>query len=166
MSRARAVPVSDRARTPADVKIRAAAESDLPEVRALLRVAGLPPDGLEEQFGSGYAVALAAGRIVGVTGIEAYGADGLLRSAAVAPEWRGLGIGDALTRDRISWARGAGLRTIYLLTTTAGSYFPRFGFATRSRNSAPPAIRASREFADACPSTALFMSLGLDMEQT
>jgi N-acetylglutamate synthase-like GNAT family acetyltransferase len=160
------VTVSDHVLMPAGVKIRAATAPDLPEVQTLLRLADLPADGLEEQFGDGFAVAVAAGRIVGVAGIEVYGADGLLRSAVVAPEWRGRGIGDALTRDRIGWARGAGLRRIYLLTTTAGSYFPRFGFATNSRDGAPPAIRASREFADACPSTALFMSLGLDMEQT
>jgi amino-acid N-acetyltransferase len=70
-------------------------------------------------------------------------------------------VGDALTRDRIEWARRRGLRSLYLLTTTAGDYFPRFGFALVGRDTAPDAVRKSREFADACPSTALFMSLPL-----
>ncbi|HEX6313932.1 MAG TPA: GNAT family N-acetyltransferase, partial [Gemmatimonadaceae bacterium] len=111
-----------------------------------------------------YAIAEADGRLIGVEGIEVYGSAGLLRSAAVIPAWRGHGVGDALTRDRIEWARRRGLRSLYLLTTTAGDYFPRFGFQPAERESAPPAVRQSREFAEACPSTALFMTLPLDRE--
>lgn len=141
--------------------IRAATQGDLGAVEATLRDSELPLDGLQEQFGDGYAVAEAEGRIIGVEGIEVHGDDGLLRSAAVVSDWRGRGVGDALTRDRISWARRRGLRSIYLLTTTAGDYFPRFGFAPVDRDQAPEAVRKSREFADACPATALFMTLPL-----
>lgn len=148
--------------TPADgYRIRDAQRDDLERVRALLRTSDLPLDGLDEQFGSSYAVAERDGAIIGVEGIEVYADDGLLRSAAVDPAWRGRGVGDALTRNRIDWARHSGLRALYLLTTTAGSYFPRFGFVAESRDVAPAGIRASREFAEACPSTAQFMKLPL-----
>lgn len=141
--------------------IRAATPGDLGAVEAALRDSDLPLDGLRDQFGDGYAVAEAEGRIIGVEGIEVYGGDGLLRSAAVVSAWRGRGVGDALTRDRIEWARRRGLCSLYLLTTTAGDYFPRFGFAPADRHNAPDPVRNSREFADACPSTALFMTLPL-----
>jgi N-acetylglutamate synthase-like GNAT family acetyltransferase len=158
------VKASGEERTLPRIRIRPAVADDVVAARALLDEAGLPPDGLEDQFGEAYAVAEADGCIVGLAGIEIHGRSGLLRSAAVAPPWRGTGIGDALTRDRIAWARAMGLEGIYLLTTTAGAYFPRFGFSPAVRDDAPPAIRASREFADACPETAVCMYLALDAE--
>lgn len=145
----------------ADYSIRPARAEDFAAVCTLLQRAELPLDGLEEQFGENYAIAERQGEIIGVEGIERYGADGLLRSAAVAPEWRGRGVGQALTRERIAWARENRLNALYLLTTTAGSYFPKFGFTATERAMAPEGIRASREFADACPATAAFMRLTL-----
>ena len=146
--------------------IRAARAADLSAVETALRDSDLPLDGLADQFGDAYAVAEANGQLIGVEGIEVHGEDGLLRSAAVVSSWRGKGVGDALTRDRIDWARRRGLRSLYLLTTTAGEYFRRFGFAPVGRESAPDAVQRSREFADACPSTALFMALSLQPEST
>lgn len=144
--------------------IRAAQPDDASAVEAALRDSELPLDGLHDQFGDGYAIAESSGRLIGVEGIEVHGDDGLLRSAAVVSSWRGKGVGDALTRDRIEWARRRGLRSLYLLTTTAGDYFPRFGFVAVPRASAPSAVKQSREFAEACPSTALFMALSLNGE--
>lgn len=146
--------------------IRTASTEDLATVERTLAAADLPLDGVREQFGEGYAIAESEGRVIGVEGIEVYGNDGLLRSAAVVEAWRGRGVGDALTRDRIAWARQRGLRAIYLLTTTAGSYFPRFGFAPAARDAAPDGVRRSREFAEACPASALFMCLSLDGDET
>jgi amino-acid N-acetyltransferase len=144
--------------------IRAARPDDASAVETALRNSELPLDGLHDQFGDGYAVAEVNGELIGVEGIEVYGTDGLLRSAAVVSAWRGKGVGDALTRDRIEWARRRGLKSLYLLTTTAGEYWPRFGFARADRNAAPQAMKASPEFTDACPSTALFMALSLNGE--
>jgi|SRR5688572_17723800 len=146
--------------------IRGARPDDISAVEAALRNAELPVDGLRDQFGEGYAVAEANGELIGVEGIEVYGGDGLLRSAAVVSSWRGKGIGDALTRDRIEWARRRGLKSLFLLTTTAGDYWPRFGFARAERDAAPQAMRESPEFTDACPSTALFMALSLQKESS
>ena len=148
----------------ASFSIRAAVERDLGAVEATLRESELPLDGLRDQFGEGYAVAESDGHVIGVEGIEVHGEDGLLRSAAVAASWRGKGVGDALTRDRIAWAQRRGLRSLYLLTTTAGDYFPRFGFTRADRDSAPIAVRQSQQFAETCPSSALFMALPLHGE--
>jgi amino-acid N-acetyltransferase len=145
----------------APVRIRPAQPADLAAVRALLQAAELPLDGLDEQFSDGYAIAESEGVIVGAEGIETYADAGLLRSAVVDPRWRGRGVGDALTRDRLDWARSRGLREVYLLTTTAADYFPRHGFERVARHSAPPAVQRSREFAEACPDTAVTMRLRL-----
>jgi N-acetylglutamate synthase-like GNAT family acetyltransferase len=148
----------------AKVHIRAATTADLPVARALVASAALPPDGLEDFLGEGYVVVEFDGELVGIEGVEVHGRDGLLRSAAVAPGWRGRGLGARMTRDRIAWSRRRGLRALYLLTTTAGDYFPRFGFVPADRTAAPDAIRNSLEFSQACPETALLMCLALGSE--
>jgi len=148
--------------TSRDFIVRPATADDRPAVEALLRQAGLPLDGLDEQFGEQYAVADSDGRIVGAEGIERHGTSGLLRSAVVDEAWRGRGVGDLLTSDRLAWARQTGLRDVWLLTTTAATYFPRFGFTRADRGAASPALQRSREFASACPASATAMRLRLD----
>lgn len=143
------------------VALRPATAPDLPSVKVLLRAAKLPLDGVEEQFGEGYAIAECDGVMVGAEGIEVYGDAGLLRSAVVDPAWRGQGVGDALTQDRLAWAARRGLREVWLLTTTAADYFPRFGFAPADRAHAPGAMQQSREFAEACPASAVALRLAL-----
>ena len=141
--------------------IRPAERRDLEGVRALLDEAGLPTEGVEDQFDGGYAVAESEGWVIAVEGMEVHGDCGLLRSAVVDEAWRGHGIGEALTRDRLAWARERGLAAVYLLTSTAEGYWPKFGFEVVERSSAPAAIRASREFASVCPSSAATMRLVL-----
>ena len=144
-----------------DVQLRPASAADLASVRALLVSADLPQDGLEDQFGDRYVVAVRGGRVVGAEGIEVHGDDGLLRSAVVDGALRGQGLGEQLTRERLAWARARGLRSVWLLTTTAAPFFDRLGFARVERASAPPALQASREFASVCPSSATCMRLEL-----
>jgi amino-acid N-acetyltransferase len=49
------------------------------------------------------------------------------------------------------------VREIYLLTTTAEHFFPRFGFARIPRADVAPTVRASEEFRGACPDSAIAM---------
>src|SRR5262249_11380467 len=130
-------------------EVRAATADDLASVRALLVEAALPPEGLEEHFPAGYAVAVSAGRVVGVCGVEIRGVAGLLRSVAVATHLRNGGVGEALVRDRIAWAQGRSLSALWLLTISAARWFERFGFRTASRTEAPREIRESTQFASA-----------------
>jgi len=102
------------------------------------------------------------GRVVGVAGLEVHGEDGLLRSVAVEPDYRGLGLGSSLIGAALDRATLLKLRSIYLLTTTAREYFARHGFADCPRDEAPEPIRASWEFSAGCPSTAAFMKRALD----
>ena len=97
------------------------------------------------------------GRVVGVAGLELHGEDGLLRSVAVDADYRGQGLAKALVEAVVERASRVGLRSVYLLTTTARDYFARRGFADSAREAAPAAIRDSWEFRMGCPSTAAFM---------
>ncbi|MCI0452518.1 MAG: GNAT family N-acetyltransferase [Candidatus Latescibacteria bacterium] len=76
--------------------LRTARASDLSAVGALLSTCTLPEEGVGDQFGDNYVIAERGGEVVGVAGIERHGAYGLLRSVAVAPEWRRSGVGAAL----------------------------------------------------------------------
>lgn len=146
------------------ITLRSAEPGDLAAVAALLASARLPADGLDEQFGPQYVVAVVADEIIGAEGIERYGDAGLLRSAVVSDQWRGRGIGDRLTKNRLAWASEQRLRELWLLTTTADGWFPRYGFAAADRSTAPPEMQQSREFRDACPSSATAMRLVLSPE--
>ena len=139
------------------MEIRSAAASDLALVSRLLEESDLPLDGLDEQWGSGYAVAIEDGDVVGAAGVERYGRYGLLRSVVTARGRRGRGIAEALVRNRLAWAGTEGLEGVYLLTTTAADYFPRLGFERVSRDALPVEIKESREFTTACPSSAVAM---------
>jgi amino-acid N-acetyltransferase len=145
-----------------DIEIRGARADDRDAVAALLERTALPPDGLDEQFGEAYAVAVADGEIVGAAGVEVYGSAGLLRSVAVDPAWRGRGLGQRLSEERLSWAAARGLDTVYLLTTTAADFFPRLGFVPVPREEVPAEVRGSLQFAGVCPSTAAVLAVWLE----
>jgi amino-acid N-acetyltransferase len=81
----------------------------------------------------------------------------LLRSLVVAPAHRDQGLGAALVRHAEAHARSRGARAVYLLTTTAETFFERQGYAAADRAQAPQAIRATREFADICPASSAFL---------
>lgn len=140
--------------------IRTAKDADLASVRQLLADSGLPLDGVEENFAD-FIVAEEGNGIAGVIGMERYGATGLLRSAAVSPAVRGSGLGSQLVNKLLERASAQGVRDVYLLTTTAEEYFPRFGFTRAARTEAPASLRASREFQGACPDTAVLMKHAL-----
>jgi amino-acid N-acetyltransferase len=139
------------------MQIRRATKSDLSAVEKLLTASDLPTDGVRENF-SGFVVADDNGAIAGAIGLEKYGSAALLRSAVVSADQRGTGIGRRLVEQLLERAEEAGIDELYLLTTTAEDYFPRFGFAPTTRTAVPAALKASAEFRGACPDTAVVMT--------
>ena len=106
-------------------------------------IATEPPVDLEERTAvftrtvSGSIVAVAGGRVVGMLHVEAsrhgFGEIGM----AVDRAWRGRGVGSALVRTAIDWARGAGLHKLCLEVfphNAAGiALYRRAGFTEEGR---------------------------------
>jgi len=143
-------------------RVRPLREADLVTVHALLAAARLPVEGVAGRLDEGYAVVTVEEEVVGAAGIEIHEPDGLLRSVVVAPSWRGRSVGEALVRDRLAWAEERRIRSLYLLTETAASWFERFGFRPVERRLVPETIRRSEEFAILCPTSCDVMRLVLD----
>jgi amino-acid N-acetyltransferase len=142
------------------VELRIAQGSDLPAVLGLLGRAHLPTAGVAD-VPSQFVMAESNGKLVGVVGLELYGESALLRSAAVEESWRGSGVGRVLVERALDVARERGIEDVFLLTTTAEHYFPRFGFSCVSRDSVTPGVQSSIEFQEACPASATVMRKSL-----
>lgn len=140
------------------VAIRPAHSLDQETLRSLLEQNGLPQAGLEQ---TQLWLAYSPQEVLGCVGLEVYGWYGLLRSLAVSPHWQGKGLGQQLTQWALEQAQQQRLSHLYLLTTTAEGFFPRFGFTGIPRPQVAPALGASAEFRGACPDTAVAMSLRL-----
>jgi len=137
-------------------QIRPAEPTDLAAIERLLTVSGLPLDGVRDAL-DGFVVAQSGNDLAGVAGLEVCCDNALLRSVAVLPEWRSLGLGRALVTRVISDAEARGIRALYLLTTTAERYFPGFGFQHIARDEVPTDVRETAEFQSACPASATVM---------
>jgi len=125
-------------------------------VERLLAENHLPLEGLRDHLTTAV-VARQGGRVVGSAALEVYRDGALLRSVAVTPGLQGTGLGRQLTNAAIQLARELRAPAVYLLTTTAERYFPKFGFERIERSDVPLTVQSSIEFRSACPSTAIVM---------
>jgi len=127
----------------------------------LLAAAQLPIEDLTAAHCEHFFYAEFSGVATGLVGLELFGNVALLRSLVVAPERRGTGEGAALLKQAEDHARSIGAQSLYLLTTTAEPFFAKHGYRRVPRDSAPAAIRSTREFAGICPASSAFMTRGL-----
>lgn len=137
--------------------IGTASPSDLPEVVRLLATADLPYQDVTPALLAHYLLARDGAAPLGVVGLEPFGAVGLLRSLAVAPSARGRGLGAELTRALERRAAALGITQLYLLTTTAETFFAGLGYRAIPRGDAPPPIRGTTEFRELCATTSVCM---------
>jgi amino-acid N-acetyltransferase len=142
------------------ITIAPADDSDIPAILALLECNGLPLDGFLDHARTAL-VACAGESVVGSATLELYGTAALLRSVAVDTSLRGQRLGQQLTRAALELARQHGVETVYLLTETAGDFFPRFGFHPIERSAVNAAVQQSVEFTSACPISAQVLALSL-----
>jgi amino-acid N-acetyltransferase len=138
------------------IAIEALRLDDLDDVLELLTASQLPLDGLRDHLATTL-VARHDGRVVGSATLEIYPDGALLRSVAVAPAVQNQRLGRRLTEAAIRLAGERAMPAIYLLTTTADGYFPKFGFERIARSDVPASVQTSIEFTSACPSTATVM---------
>lgn len=144
-----------------DTTYAIATPADLSAVRALLDRCGLPTGDLQASHLEHFLVCRVGGRLAGAIGIEVLGSFGLLRSLAVAPEFRGRRLGHALWTRLRDEARRRGIGHLYLLTTTADGLFSGWGFRRVGRDVVPDAVQATAEYSALCPSTATVMTMDL-----
>jgi amino-acid N-acetyltransferase len=142
------------------MELRPARERDLAAVQALLRDAALPWEDVAPHLGA-FLVGELGGALVACAGLEHYGTEALVRSVAIAAPLRSRGLGAVLCDTLLGDARRRGVRDAYLLTTTAPRFFARQGFAPIAREHASTAIRATREFAELCPASAVVIHRAL-----
>ncbi|HEX2209952.1 MAG TPA: arsenic resistance N-acetyltransferase ArsN2 [Longimicrobium sp.] len=135
--------------------------SDFAAIVALLADAELPHDDLTPEHLRHFLVLRDDERIAGVVGMEVAEDAGLLRSLAVPAARRGGGVASRLVDALEAQARAYGIRTLYLLTTTAEGFFARRGYARSERAEVPHAIAATAEFRGICPASATCMAKAL-----
>jgi amino-acid N-acetyltransferase len=141
-----------------EIRIAGAAAGDLPAIKRLLLDNALPTAGVDEHWKT-FVVARDGEAIVACGGSEAYEFAALLRSIAVHPDYRSLGIGRKIVRQLLDRLASRGIREFYLLTTTAQEYFRKRGFKVIDRDEVHPQLLGSEEFRGACPDSAVCMRL-------
>jgi amino-acid N-acetyltransferase len=124
---------------------------------ALLQSQGLPDSDITDEHLEHFFFVGSDGSPTGLAGLELYGTEALLRSLVVGENARGNGLGSTLVEHAEQYAATKGVRSVYLLTTTAEAFFKRLGYERIDRSQAPPSIKETREFASLCPSSSAFM---------
>ncbi|HEX2454227.1 MAG TPA: arsenic resistance N-acetyltransferase ArsN2 [Vicinamibacterales bacterium] len=142
------------------MNIEQATVDDGPAILQLLANSGLPIDGVLDHMHTAI-VARDEGRVAGCAALEVYADGALLRSVAVDAAARGGGVGTQLTTAALNLATRLSMPAVYLMTTTAEGFFPRFGFQRIDRQQVPASVQTSVEFRSACPSTAIVMRRAL-----
>jgi len=127
------------------------------EVKDLLESSGLPINDLTPENMKHFSAAWEDSRLEGVVGIELLGTDALLRSLAVVTSKRGTGLGASLLAEMEQYAVKNGVTRLFVITTTAESYFNKHGYINLSREAAPETIRSTQEFSSICPDDAVLM---------
>ena len=134
-----------------------ASSGDEPWIRQLLTVCGLPHEDITPQHLRHFWVIREKGEAIGVVGLEIFGHLALLCSLAVDPRFRKRGLAQQLTKKAEEYATSLRIEELYLLSTTAESFFLERGFQRIERNSAPPEIRGTAEFQGLCPVSSVCM---------
>ena len=124
---------------------------------ALLQSQGLPVADITDEHLEHFFFVGSDGSPIGLVGLELYGTDALLRSLVVGENARSNGLGSALVEYAEQYAATKGVRSIYLLTTTAELFFKRLGYQRIDRSDGAPSIKETSEFASLCPASSAFM---------
>lgn len=140
---------------------RLASGKDEPSIRSLLAASALPGDDVSTEA-QDYVLALSEGALVGCVGVEVCGDAGLLRSFAVVPALRRQGAGTVLFERIVARALLRGMKTAYVLTTTAQRFCVTHGFERIERSAVPSAVASTGQFRSLCPATAACFRRRLD----
>ncbi len=127
-----------------------ATPADKNQIRGLLSECELPTLYIHRHLES-FVVAKAAGKIVGVIGVEVYGRVGLLRSLCVEQAYRAQGIAKILHAKIWAYARMLKIGRLYVFTLNAEKFASNLGFQKIDKKRIPKSIRSTWQFRSFSP---------------
>jgi N-acetylglutamate synthase-like GNAT family acetyltransferase/DNA-binding MarR family transcriptional regulator len=133
-----------------------ATEQDWPVIETMLSNAHLPLEGARAHL-ENFWLETVGEQVVAIGALELYGQYALLRSLAVDKAQRGKNYGEQMVKHLRQTAQAAGIKRLYLQTTSAADYFRKLGFSEVTRADVPAAIQQSSQFRGACPASAISM---------
>ncbi|NJK86451.1 MAG: GNAT family N-acetyltransferase [Bacteroidales bacterium] len=134
------------------------------EITSLLTENHLPVNDLDS--GLRYFIgAFSDEKLTGFAALEGTGDYGLFRSLVVSEEFRSSGIGKKIHDALLTHSLVEGFKKLYLLTTTADTYFAKQGWIVVQRDTVPDSIKKTEEFSSICPSAAVCMEFNLPLEK-
>lgn len=139
----------ERTLTQAIVPARAGDEHAVAELLAEAELATTVAPNLRHSF-----LSFHGPRAVGTISLDIVDRQAILRSLAIAPEYRRQGRAQALCRVAVAHAREAGVSDVYALTETAADFFTALGFRTVTLANVPAAVYAQPSTAH-CPASAV-----------
>ncbi|MGQ8336756.1 arsenic resistance N-acetyltransferase ArsN2 [Sunxiuqinia sp. A32] len=131
--------------------------SEIPKIKNLLSESNLPTEDLDHApilfYGIKHDESLLA-----VGALETYGKNAIIRSFAVKNDQQNTGLGKLVISFLENKAKELGTEKLFLLTTTAESYFRKLNYLPTNRKTCPPEIQESSEFSNLCPAPASCLS--------
>ena len=141
-------------------QVRSAAGPDLPHIATMLHHGGLTAGAARERVGRTM-VAETDRKPIATASWERLDGIGLLRSVAVAPEFRRAGAGTIIVAATLKRMIEEGVGEVYLVTEHAEKFFAACGFKTIDHEQLPDAIGKHPQVVRECPASAPAMYLRL-----
>jgi amino-acid N-acetyltransferase len=141
-----------------DMEIAIAHQRDEDQIRQLLADSELPYQDITASHLRHFLIGWDGSKFAGVVGLEIMGEFALLRSLAVATQYRGRGIASALVARAEDHAMSQGVEAVYLLTMTAAGLFEKLGYSRVDRTAVPAVVKETSEFQHLCPSNSVCMT--------
>lgn len=146
------------------MKYSFAAEQDEKQIKQLLAASALHHEDITTAQLKHFLLGWDGPRLVAVVGLELRNHSALLRSLAVAPDYRNRKIATRLVVKIENYAKSLKMDRLYLLTLTAEDFFKKCGYRRTARDSAPVEIQGTTEFQTLCPASAVCMVKYLGVE--
>ncbi len=136
-----------------DIFIELATLFDLTEINEILSDNNLRNDDLDLKNMHIYKL-IHKKEIIGTGTLEKRGDYALLRSVAIKENYKNKGLGKFFCNELLKISKEKNIKALYLLTTTAASFFESLGFIECQRESVPSEVQSSKQFSLTCPKSA------------
>ncbi|WP_167605208.1 arsenic resistance N-acetyltransferase ArsN2 [Maribellus sediminis] len=128
--------------------------SDRTSIATLLESHNLPVSDLETAPVVFYGITKDE-QLIAIGALEIIKPVALLRSVAVHPDHQKKGLGKQIITFLENKAKELNIQRLYLLTTTAESFFSQLNYQEISRDLCPSEIQSTSEYSALCPSSAV-----------